>query len=404
MVSPSSLARDEKGSIAIIFALAMTGIITALGVALDYSRLSGSKSTLQSALDSAILNAGKTALATGGAVDRVKLINELKANLPTALKSMADSVQITQTADKLTAQVSGSLDNRFGSFLGQPRSSIAAAASVPLGSTRLELVLVLDSTGSMGSMGKMAALQSSANQLIDALVASKTVGSEVAVGVVPFATQVRVATTHRSDSWIAFRSFQLKLDENTFPFSWDGCIMDRDQPYNKSRSLPTSRDAEKFPAQNCKYSGLKEILPLTTDMLQVKAKIGALVPDGNTNTTIGLAWGLNLLNPAAPLGGAAAPASRKPIRTMVFLTDGQNTEDRFGQAPNLMDNDMRDLCRDAKNTDVRIFTVRVVDGNDALLRDCATDPADFYTTNDSAGLESVFRSIAQKLTKLRLSS
>ncbi len=172
MARTASLVRDEKGSIAIVFALAMTGIIAGLGAALDYSRLSGSKSALQSALDAAILNAGKAALATGGQADRSKVIAELKANLPDFLKPMADSVQLIQTTDKLTAQISGTLDNRFGSFLGSPRSSIAAAASVPLGSTRLELALVLDSTGSMASMGKMDALKTAANQLIDTLVAN----------------------------------------------------------------------------------------------------------------------------------------------------------------------------------------------------------------------------------------
>ncbi len=405
MARTASLLRDEQGSIAIVFALAMTGIIAGLGAALDYSRLSGSKSTLQSALDSAILNAGKAALATGGQVDRVKVIAELKANLPDFLKPMADSVQLVQTTDKLSAQISGTLDNRFGSFLGSPRSAIAAAASVPLGSTRLELALVLDSTGSMASMGKMDALKSAANQLIDTLVANRQVGSEIAVGVVPFATQVRVSTSYKWEPWITLRSFQPIPAENTNIFTWDGCIMDRDQPLNRSRAIPnTSRDTEKYPAQNCAFPNLREILPLTTDTAQAKARINALTPDGNTNTTIGMAWGLNILNPAAPLGGGAAPATRKPIRTMVFLTDGLNTQDRFGQTPTQMDSDMRDLCRDAKTSDVRVFTVRVVDGNDALLRDCATDSADFYTTNDSAGLEAVFRSIASKLTRLRLSS
>ncbi len=405
MARTASLARDEKGSIAIIFALAMTGIVAGLGAAMDYSRLSGSKSTLQSALDAAILNAGKAALATGARVDRAAVIRELKANLPSHLQSIADNIQLVQTADKLSASLSGSLDNQFGSFLGRPRSEIAASASVPLGSTRLEVALVLDTTGSMGQMGKMDALKSAANQLIDALVASRQVGTEIAIGVVPFATQVRVDTSNAWQPWITLRTGQANPAENTNIFTWDGCIMDRDMPLNRSRALPnTSRDTEKYPAQNCTYSNVQRILPLTTDLNQVRWRISSLIPDGNTNTTIGMAWGLNILNPSAPLGGGAAPSSRKPIRTMVFLTDGLNTADRFGQTTAQMDNDMRDICRDAKTADVRIFTVRVVDGNDSLLRDCATDPADFYTTNNSSELEAVFRSIAAKMTRLRLSS
>ncbi len=154
MAGKATFASDEKGSIAIIFALAMTGIVAGVGAAMDYSRLSSSKSSLQSALDAALLNAGKQALASGMAVDRAAVIREMKANLPSHLQAMADGVQLTQTADKLSAQVSGTLSNQFASFLGKPSSGITAAASVPLGSTRLEVALVLDTTGSMGSSAR----------------------------------------------------------------------------------------------------------------------------------------------------------------------------------------------------------------------------------------------------------
>ena len=388
-----------------VFALALTGIVAGLGAAIDYSRLSGSRTALQSALDVAILNAGKQALDTGGTANRAAMIAEMKANLPTNLRSLADNLQITQTTDKLTARVSGTLDNQFGNFLGRPNSQIAAGASVPLGSVRLELALVLDTTGSMAAVGKMDALKSSANQLIDSLMATRPPGTEIAIGVVPFATQVRVDTSYAWQPWIHLRSGQAIPAENTNIFTWDGCIMDRDKPLNRSRALPnTSRDEERYPAQNCTFANVQRILPLTTDMNQVRARIASLIPDGNTNTTIGMAWGYNILNPSAPMGSGAAPASRKPIRTMVFLTDGLNTADRFGSTPAQMDTDMRDLCREGKAVDVRVFTVRVIDGNDALLRDCASDPTDFYTTNDSAGLNAVFRSIAGKLARLKLSS
>ncbi len=121
-------------------------------------------------------------------------------------------------------------------------------------------------------------------------------------------------------------------------------------------------------------SGVRTILPLTSD----SAKFGrrsTRFRHGSTNTTIGLAWGLNILNPAAPLGNGAAPAGLTPVRYLVFLTDGRNSLDRFEQTTLQMDDDMRALCRDAKTSDVRIFTVRVIEGNDILLRDCATDPA-----------------------------
>lgn len=405
MKATASLTRDERGSIAVIFALSLTAIIAGVGAALDYARLSNTRTELQSALDAALLIAGKEALATGRKASRAAIVTAMKSNLPADLKGFADQVRIEQTDSKLTGSLSGTVVNRFGAFLGIERSGVAVATSVPLGSTRLDVALVLDSTGSMGQLGKMDALKSSANQLIDTLASTRQGGTEIAIGVVPFATQVRVETSHAAASWIALRKNQAIAAENTDAATWDGCVMDRDAPNNRKRDVPSpAKASEVYPAQNCLQPKLQRILPLTTNLPQVKTHIEALVPDGTTNTTIGMAWGYNVLNPDAPLGSGAAPASRKPVRVMVFLTDGLNTKDRFSQSTTEMDKDMRNLCRDSKNANIRVFTVRVIEGNDDLLRECASDPADFYTTNDSAGLVSVFRSIAQKLTTLRLSS
>jgi len=401
----ASLARDQRGSVAMVFALSLSAIVAGVGAALDYSRLSNARTGLQSALDAALLIAGKQALATGQRAERGAVIAAMKGNLPDDLKPFADTVQIEQTDSKLSGRVSGTLTNRFGSFVGMTQSAIDAAASVPLGGSRLELAMVLDTTGSMGQLNKLSVMKTAAIELVDAISANRQAGTEIAIGVVPFATQVRVSPANAAAPWLELRKGQAVPKENTDAATWDGCIMDRDKPFNEKRGKPAGgRSQEAHPAQNCAYPRLQTILPLTTDMNQVKFKIYQLEAEGNTNTTIGMAWGLNLLDPEAPLGGSAVSASRKPVRVMIFLTDGLNTEDRFTKSSSQMDASMRELCRTSKDAGIRVFTVRVIEGNDGLLRDCASDPADFYTTNDSAGLVGVFRSITQKLTTLRLSS
>ena len=117
-----------------------------------------------------------------------------------------------------------------------------------------------------------------------------------------------------------------------------------------------------------------------------------------------MVWGYNTLTPLNPMSNGAATSARTVIRTMVFLTDGLNTADRFGQPTASMDADMRELCRKAKTPDIRVFTVRVIQGNDALLQDCASNPGDFYPVDAAAGLHAAFKAIAAKLMSLRLSS
>ncbi len=401
----SGFFRNERGSVAILFSLGLTGLVGFVGAAMDYSRISNTRSTLQKALDAATLMAGKDALEADRVTRREDFVRLFQSNLPQSMWTMAEGVVLTQTDLQLSASLAVTIPNTFGQVLGVPTTTIAISNSVPIGINRLELALVLDSTGSMGVQGKMEALKVAAKNLIDSLVANKAASSKLAIGVVPFETQVRVPTSYDTAEWIDFRKGQPNPRHNATPSTWDGCIMDRDRPYNARKDKPTNgKKDEAYPAQNCASSTLQNILPLTTNPSAAKARIDALTPGGNTNTTIGMVWGYNILTPGNPLSEGAAPGARKPIRALVFLTDGLNTEDRFGHSSEVMDADMRSLCASARTSEIRVFTIRVVEGNDALLRDCATTPSDFYTVDRSSDLHDVFHSIAGKLMRLRLSS
>jgi Flp pilus assembly protein TadG len=397
--------RNESGSVAAIFCVALTGIVSALGVAIDYSKASNARSNLQGALDAAMLMAGKDTLATGRVYTRADVIRLVQANLSPELRPLAEGITFDQNDKRMAASLNGTVTNAFAGIVGVPYTTVGVTASVPLGSTRLEVALVLDSTASMAALGKMEALKQAAKDMVDTLSTDAPAGSELAFAVVPFATQVRLPTSYSTASWIDFRTGQPNPIHNADTATWDGCLMDRDKPFNTKKDRPTTGSkTEAYPAQNCRTSGLQIIQPLSTSLAATRAKIDSLTPAGNTNTIIGMAWGYNVLTPGNPLSDGAAPASRKPTRVLVFLTDGLNTEDRYAQTPAAMDADMRDLCKSAATAEVRVFTIRVVDGNDALLKDCASSPADFYTTNDAAGIKKVFQDIAAKIMRLKLSS
>ncbi len=398
--------RDEAGGVAIAFGLSLTVILACSGVAMDYSRASNAKTSLQSALDSAVLQAGKSVLATGHRVTVGEIRRSLRTYLSADDAAMIKTVEVVQTSTKLEAKAGSSVKSLFGSFTGREKIPVMAQASIPIGSTRLEIALVLDSTGSMAALGKMDALKAAANELVDTVTAAKTAGSEVAFAVVPFTSQVRLPLSNANASWMDFRSGQANPAENADKATWNGCVMDRDKPHNTKKNKPTNgKPEEAYPAvQTCKWPNLQPISGLDTNIAAVKARISALIPDGNTNTTIGLAWGNNVLTPGSPMGDGSSTVAGRAIRMMVFLTDGLNTEDRFAQTPVQMDADMRELCRNSKGGNIRIFTIRVIEGNEPILQDCASNPGDYYRVDSSAGLFNAFREIAGKMTKLRLSS
>jgi len=54
------LCSDQRGSIAVIFSLALIPIMTGVGAAIDYSRANSAKVFLQSTLDSALIAVPRT--------------------------------------------------------------------------------------------------------------------------------------------------------------------------------------------------------------------------------------------------------------------------------------------------------------------------------------------------------
>ena len=60
-----------------------------------------------------------------------------------------------------------------------------------------------------------------------------------------------------------------------------------------------------------------------------------MTPTGNTNVTIGLAWGFQLLSPVAPFN-APAPAPDLD-KVIMLLTDGENTQNRWSSSASSID-------------------------------------------------------------------
>ena len=52
---------------------------------------------------------------------------------------------------------------------------------------------------------------------------------------------------------------------------------------------------------------------------------------------------------------------------------------------------------------ILVYTIRVMDGNEALLKSCATSPDMYYSVTDASQLTTVFNTIAQQLSNLRVS-
>jgi hypothetical protein len=141
-------------------------------------------------------------------------------------------------------------------------------------------------------------------------------------------------------------------------------------------------------------------MPLSTTWTDLHSKVDAMAPAGNTNVTIGLQMAWQTLSPVAPYN---APEERTDLeKVIILLTDGDNTQNRWTSSGSSIDARTEKACTNAKAANIRIYTVRVINGDAALLRNCATTPSMYYDVQQASQLNAAFEAIAQNLANLRI--
>lgn len=407
-------SRSRSGNVAIMFSLAIVPIVGGIGAAVDYSMANSNRTSMQKALDATALALAKLMPLTQAQLDE-KGWQLFSASLGTMKVNMPKSglVIATPTIGKIHLTATGQYTPQISGFMGVSTFPVTAETEVQWGMKKLELALALDNTGSMADNNKMTELKKAAKNLLTTLKASAMNPGDVKVAIIPFHKEVRVDTSTygASTTWLKWDDWDSNNQNCSGNFwnytctpknhnTWDGCIMDRDQSYDANDTAPTS-SATRFPAKQCSYS-LTTLMPLSYDWIALANKIDAMQPNGNTNVTIGLVWAWHALTSGDPLTEAAAPASDLS-KYIILMTDGENTQNRWTSNSNSIDNRTAAACTNLKAAGIRIYTIRVIDGNADLLRNCASDPSMYFDVQTASQLSSVFNSIGATLAQLHLS-
>ena len=139
-----------------------------------------------------------------------------------------------QADDTVTVTATATVPTTFTRVLGFQDMEVAAASTVQRTIRGMELILVMDNTGSMRGGGKMTAMIDAAESLIDILYENDsttdppTVANETLenfwVGLVPYSASVNIGSSRTS--WL-----ETALDTNAYlPTTWKGCVEARDYP------------------------------------------------------------------------------------------------------------------------------------------------------------------------------
>ncbi len=398
----SRFIADQRGGVAPMFAFALVPIIGLAGAAIDYSRGNAARSAMFATLDATALMLSKDAATMTQEQITAKANSFFTAqfNRPEVANLQVTALLNSPQAGSFTLNVtaSGNVQTTFTRLLGQTQINLNATADVAWGVKKLELALVLDNTGSMASNGKMTELKAAAKNLLTTLKNAAKQPGDVKVAIVPFDKIVNIGTGFAASGFINFSAHNIQ------PANWQGCVEDRDQPNDTLDTTPTSSNSTKFPAVNC--SGHHQHYAADRNsrydrLHQSERKIDAMNPAGNTNVTIGLVWGWHALTKSEPLTQGSEPAPDKD-KVIVLLTDGDNTQNRWTTSGSSIDQRTALACTNVKAANIKLYTVRVIDGDANLLRTCATKTNMYYEVNQASQLNSVFSSIAQNLANLRI--
>ncbi|WP_296742138.1 pilus assembly protein [Mesorhizobium sp.] len=194
--------RSKSGNFALMLALGVPAVLTAIAFATDVSTLMRAKNNLQNAVDAANLASSHLGDADASRTDVFNRYFQVNV----ANHGELANAQATLTVDKginfvKTKAVASADVNLNFAFLFGGEKHITVNASAVESNNQLEVVLVLDNTGSMAG-ARISALRQATKSLLDHLEAVKSPTRLVRASLVPFVTAVNVNGSGFDPAWI----------------------------------------------------------------------------------------------------------------------------------------------------------------------------------------------------------
>lgn len=401
--------RDERGTYATAFAVVLLPLFAGVGVAVDFTTASKGRAELTIALDAAVL-AGARVLPSGetAAVDTATAF--FAANYPHLLKESEGggaNPGFYVSEGGLHGDATRSVPTTFMSIMNIDSVPVAAKSAASSSGGGMELVMVLDVSGSMGGKGKIEALRSASVELIDTIYKTNETLPGTYVGIAPFSGRVNISAYE--DGWIDPKladtsggGGKKKGSGTVVP----GCTGLRSVTNRQNDAVPA---VEKFPP----FTGDSKVCPgpvaigLTSQKSTIRNALLALYTGHGTSTQEGMAWGYRMLSPKwqGLWGDAALPLSYEetPRKIAVIMTDGENHPDQSGDSFSVsVSNDMLiETCTLMKANGVTVYSVAFDMGGalTSLYQKCASKPSYHYDAETNSELISAFSQIGSEINK-----
>ena len=407
--------RDQSGSFATITGVSIVAIMLCAGIALDYSRISHTKSLINDALDAAVLAAGSE-LSSGKASGQ-KLEQNFRDFFDANLQGRSVDLGIIDIAEfradeasgKINATARARIPTTLLALTGTSEVEIDIPVEAVFATDDIEVAMVLDVTASMTENDKINSLRDAARDAVKILLPTGSSADRMRIGIVPYSSAVNAGSRYGPIA-SSGRASQL----NNY------CVTERGGPQaatDASYSVsPVRAETSDCPSQS--------IVPLSSDTGQLVSEISSLSASGFTAGHLGIAWGYYMLsaNWRSLWPDDARPANyTDPVRKIaIIMTDGMFNTYYYGVDGDENNQEARSsstakaLCTDMKRMKggkpgITIYTIAFDAPAQAeqLLRDCATPDIDdsrhFFSASDGQELRAAFSAIASDIRNLRLS-
>lgn len=407
--------KREDGVVAIVFALALIGILLIVGLAIDVGRAVHATTRLETALDAAALAGAKGLrlqnLSEGETRELAeRLFRENVAEQDrTPLSITSVNVRVDVRKSEVQIDADSELPMQFGQLAGIRKMTFKRSATAIFEAKDIEIAVMLDVTGSMSPPNKIGALKDATKTLVDIVIPEEETGQKVRVGFAPYSSGVNAGI------------FAANVTGGRSVAAGNTCAFER-QDLNQQTSdaqptgqlsLRSSNDIEPGLGPNPCPPANATILPLTDDKDLLKSTVDGYGTRGYTAGHLGIAWASYLLSPqwGTVVGNDAEAAGyddKSVQKFAIVMTDGEfntyNGERRFPSHPDSIQAS-KDTCAAMKARGIVVYTVGFqlnAAGAEDVMATCASDSSKAFTADDGAELEAAFRAIAEDIVTLRL--
>lgn len=356
-VARDNLVRGEEGNLTIL-ALCMFVLMAMIGgIAVDLMRYEAMRTSLQNTLDRATL----AAASLSQQLDAEDVVTDYfdKAGLAEYLRAV--TVEEGLNYREVNADARAATNPFFLHMIGVEEMDAPGRSKAEQRMTNVEIVLVLDVSGSMADNNRLTNLKSAANEFVDTVLSSDS-EDRISIAVVPFNGQVNLGAALRGRYNAQHQHGVTNVNCLDLPasvYTQTGITTTLGLPMTAHADTfsQTSRVASYIDRASTDLAvpvpGVRWCPPSTSNTVMLpsqnigalQAKINSLTAIGATSINAGMKWGMTLIDPGseAVIGhfvdaGVVPPVfdgrpfdytDPESMKIIVLMTDGDHfTEER----------------------------------------------------------------------------